>query len=249
MGPGSVGLAIKALLEEEGITIRLNANCIAFEKSGDDIIAKLDCTENPRTAVGSHVLLAVGRIPNTEDLGLDKAGVSYNDFGIIQVDDELRTNVPHIWALGECNGQGAFTHTSYNDFEIVTANLLDDTPRRVRDRVLIYGLFIDPPLGRVGMTEAQAREAGKKIRVGKYEMKNVKRAVIKNETHGFMKVVINAEDDRILGASVFGVGGDEIIHLFADIMYAKAPYTVIKNAVHIHPTVSELVPTMLGNLT
>ncbi len=240
--------AIKALLEEEGITIRLNADCIAFEKKGEDIIANLDCSEKVKEIAGSHLLLAVGRQPNTTDLGLDKAGVTCDERGMIQVDDELRTNISHIWAMGECNGKGAFTHTSYNDYEIVAANLLDNHPRHVSDRILIYGLFIDPPLGRVGMTEAQARKLGKKIRVGKYAMKNIKRAVIKNETHGFTKIIINAEDNRILGAAIFGVGGDEIIHSIADVMYAKAPYTVIKNAVHIHPTVSELIPTMLGNL-
>ncbi len=240
--------AIQKLLEEDGIDFRGNADCTAFEKRGNDIVCKLDCKENSKEIIGSHVLLAVGRQPNTDDLGLEKAGVKTNDRGIVEVDDELRTNVSHIWALGECNGKGAFTHTSYNDYEIVAANLLDNNPRRVSDRIIIYGLFIDPPLGRVGMTEAQARAAGKKILVAHYEMSQIKRAIIKNETHGFMKVVIDAEDNMILGAAIFGVEGDELIHLFADMMYAKAPYTIIKNAVHAHPTVAELIPTMLGTL-
>lgn len=240
--------AIKNRLEEEEISIHLNADCIAFKKENNQILTQLDCASGDNIVSGSHVLFAVGRTPNTDDLNLDKAGVNYNDRGIIEVNDELQTNVPHIWALGECNGKGAFTHSSYNDYEIVAANLFEKNKRKVSDRLMIYGLFIDPPLGRVGMTEAQARETGKNIRIAQYDMKKIKRAIIKNETHGMMKVIIDADDDSILGAAIFGVEGDEIIHLFADVMYAKAPYTVIKNAVHIHPTISELIPTMLGVL-
>ena len=198
--------------------------------------------------VGSHLLLAVGRRPNTDDLGLDKAGIAVDERGNITVDDELRTNVPGVWALGDCNGRGAFTHTSFNDAEIVVANLLENDNRRVSDRIPTYGLFIDPPLGRVGMTEAEVRASGRPAVVGKRAMKNVKRAVEKGETQGFIKIVVDAETDRILGAAILGTGGDEVVHSIIDVMYAKAPYTLIKRAVHIHPTVSELLPTTLWSL-
>ncbi len=208
----------------------------------------MDCEHDPTPAIGSHVLLAVGRRPNTDDLGLDKAGVKQDERGNILVDDHLRTNVPGIWALGDCNGQGGFTHTSYNDFEIVAANLLDNDDRKVSDRIRAYNLYVDPPLGRAGMTEAEARQSGKKVLIGKYMMANVGRAKEKSETQGFMKVLVDADSKRILGATVLGVGGDEIIHSILDVMYAKAPYTVISRAMHIHPTVSELIPTMLQDL-
>ena len=197
---------------------------------------------------GSHVLLAVGRRPNTDDLGLENAGVEMDDRGYITVDDQLRTNVPGIWALGDCNGKGGFTHTSYNDFEIVAANLLDNDPRRVSDRITAYALYIDPPLGRAGMTEAEVRESGKRALIATRPMTKVGRAVEKGETQGFMKILVDAETKRILGAAILGTGGDEAIHSILDVMYAKAPYTVIQRAMHIHPTVSELIPTMLGDL-
>jgi len=197
---------------------------------------------------GSHLLMAVGRVPNTDDLGLDKAGIKVDERGYIEVDDQLRTSVPDVWALGDCNGKGAFTHTSYNDFEIVVANLLDNDTRRVSDRILTYGLFIDPPLGRVGMTEAQVRASGRKALIGKKSMTRIARAREKSETQGFMKVLVDAETKEFLGAAILGVGGDEVIHSILDMMYAKKPYTVIQRAVHIHPTVSELIPTMLGEL-
>jgi pyruvate/2-oxoglutarate dehydrogenase complex dihydrolipoamide dehydrogenase (E3) component len=193
-------------------------------------------------------LLAVGRRPNTDDLGLDKAGVAVNEHGYIEVDDQLRSSVPGIWALGDCNGKGAFTHTSYNDFEIAAANLLDHDPRRVSDRILAYGLYIDPPLGRVGMTDAEVRKSGRRALIGKRPMTRVGRAVEKGETQGFMKIVVDAGTGEILGATILGTGGDEAIHSILDVMYAKAPYQVIQRAVHIHPTVSELIPTMLGEL-
>ena len=201
-----------------------------------------------REVVGSHLLMAIGRVPNTEDLGLDKAGVEIDAHGYIQVDDQLRTTVPGIWAMGDCNGKGAFTHTSYNDFEIVAANLLDNDPRRVSDRITAYNLYIDPPLGRVGMTEAEVRKSGRKALIGARPMTRVGRAVEKGETQGFMKMLVDAETKMILGASLLGVECDEVIHSILDVMYAKAPYTVIQRAVHIHPTVSELIPTMLGEL-
>jgi len=240
--------AVKEILENEGVNIRLNAECISLEKRGDQVAVKVDCTSGAPEMTGSHLLLAVGRVPNTDDLGLDKAGIKVDKRGYIEVDDQLRTSVPGIWALGDCNGKGAFTHTSYNDFEIVVANLLENDPRRVSDRILIYGLFIDPPLGRVGMTEAQVRASGRKALIGKRLMTRIARAREKGETQGFMKVLVDAETKEILGAAVLGVGGDEVIHLILNMMYAKKPYTVIQRAVHIHPTVSELIPTMLGEL-
>jgi pyruvate/2-oxoglutarate dehydrogenase complex dihydrolipoamide dehydrogenase (E3) component len=198
---------------------------------------------------GTHVLIAVGRRPNTDDLGLEKAGLSVDARGYIVVDDQLRTSVPGIWALGDCNGKGAFTHTSYNDSEIVAANLLDRDARRVSDRIPAYALYIDPPLGRAGLTEAEIRKSGRPALVGSRAMTRVGRAVEKGETQGFMKIMVDAETHQILGAAILGTGGDEVIHSILDVMYAKAPYTVIQRAMHIHPTVSELVPTMLGELS
>jgi pyruvate/2-oxoglutarate dehydrogenase complex dihydrolipoamide dehydrogenase (E3) component len=240
--------AIRGIIENEGITVRTNATCISFEKRGDRILAGVDCTENADPAEGTHVLLAVGRHPNTGDLGLDKAGIEHDEHGYIKVDDQLRTNVPGIWALGDCNGHGGFTHTSYNDFEIVAANLLDNDPRRLSERIPAYNLYIDPPLGRVGMTETEVRGSGRKALLAKYPMTSVGRAKEKSETQGFMKVIVDAETKQILGAAILGVGGDEVIHSILDVMYAKAPYTVISRAMHIHPTVSELIPTMLQDL-
>jgi pyruvate/2-oxoglutarate dehydrogenase complex dihydrolipoamide dehydrogenase (E3) component len=195
------------------------------------------------------VLVATGRQPNTDDLGLDAAGVETDARGFVKVDDQLRTNVEHIWAMGDCNGRGAFTHTSYNDFEIVAANLLDDDPRRVSDRITTYALYIDPPLGRAGMTAAEVRASGRKALVGKRPMTRVGRAVEKGESQGFMKVVVDAETNEILGAAILGVGGDEVVQDILDVMTAKLPYTAISRTMHIHPTVSELVPTMLQELT
>jgi pyruvate/2-oxoglutarate dehydrogenase complex dihydrolipoamide dehydrogenase (E3) component len=240
--------AIRNIMENEGITIRCKAECISFVPRGEDIAVGVDCVEGEPEIVGSHVLLAVGRRPNTDDLGLEAAGVTTDKRGYITVDDQLRTNVPGIWALGDCNGRGAFTHTSYNDFEIVAANLLDNDPRKVSDRIIAYALYIDPPLGRVGMTEAEARKSGRRVLVGERPMTRVSRAVEKGETQGFMKALVDADSQEILGASILGTGGDEAIHCILDVMYAKAPYTTIERAVHIHPTVSELIPTMLGEL-
>ena len=240
--------AIKSILENEGIKIRLNAECIRFAPHGEDIAVGVDCTSGDPEVVGSHVLLAVGRTPNTHDLGLDKAGVEIDKRGYIVVDDQLRTNVEGIWALGDCNGRGAFTHTSYNDFEIVAANLLDNDPRRVSDRITTYALYIDPPLGRAGMTEAEAKKSGRQVLIGTRPMTRVGRAIEKGETQGFMKVLVDAGSKQILGASILGTGGDEAVQSILDIMYAKAPYTTIQRAVHIHPTVTELIPTMLGEL-
>jgi pyruvate/2-oxoglutarate dehydrogenase complex dihydrolipoamide dehydrogenase (E3) component len=240
--------AIRYILEREGVGIRLDAECIGFEPEGESIRVGLHCAREPRHAVGSHVLLAVGRRPNTDDLGLERAGVLCDASGFITVDDRLSTNVEGVWALGECNGRGAFTHTAYNDFEIVAANLLDGEDRNVSDRVPGYALFIDPPLGRVGMSETEARKAGLPVLVGTRPMTRVGRAVEKSETLGFMKVVGDAGSGRILGAAILGTGGDEAIHGILDAINADTPYRDLQWAVPIHPTVSELIPTVLGEM-
>jgi pyruvate/2-oxoglutarate dehydrogenase complex dihydrolipoamide dehydrogenase (E3) component len=244
-----VSSEIQKILEREGVRVRVNANCIGFSRSGAEIVARVDCTDGSPEVGGTHVLMAVGRRPNTDDLGLEKAGVAVDARGYIVVDDQLRTSVPGIWALGDCNGKGAFTHTSFNDSEIVAANLLDRDARRVSDRIPAYALYIDPPLGRAGLTEVEIRKSGRPALVGRRAMTRVGRAVEKGETQGFMKIMVDAETHQILGAAILGTGGDEVIHSILDVMYAKAPYTVIQRAMHIHPTVSELVPTMLGELS
>jgi len=243
-----VSAAIKDIIELEGVDVRLNAECISLAKRGDEIIAKVDCTAGAPEVAGSHLLLAVGRRPNTDDLDLDKAGVRCNERGYIVVDDRLQTTAPGVWALGDCNGKGAFTHTAYNDFEIVAANLLDRDPRRVSERITAYALYIDPPLGRVGMTLAQARTSGRRVLAGERPMTRVARAVEKGETQGFMRILVDGDSKEILGASLLGTGCDEAVHAILDLMYAKAPYTVMQHAMHIHPTVSELLPTILGDL-
>jgi pyruvate/2-oxoglutarate dehydrogenase complex dihydrolipoamide dehydrogenase (E3) component len=243
-----VSQAIREISETEGIHLRLSAECIALEKRGEKVAVNVDCSHGEKSVIGSHILLAVGRAPNTDDLGLENTGVSVDQRGYIQVDDELRTNVSGIYALGDCNGRGAFTHTSYNDYEIVAANLLDGGSRRVSDRIAAYALYIDPPLGRAGMTEAEVRKSGRKALLGKRPMTRVGRAVEKGETQGFLKVLVDATTKEILGASLLGIECDEVIHSILDVMYAKAPYTVIQRAMHIHPTVSELIPTLLGEM-
>ena len=243
-----VSAAIRSFLEKEGIKVRTSAECIRFRREGNDIAAGVSCDDDPSESIGSHVLLAVGRRPNTDDLGLDKAGIVQDEHGYITVDDQLRTNVPGIWALGDCNGRGAFTHTAYNDFEIVAANLLDNDPRRVSDRFPCYALYTDPPLGRVGLTEAEVRKSGKPALIGTRAMTRVSRAIEKGETEGFIKILVDAATKQILGANILGTGGDEAIHCILDTMYARAPYTTMQRAVHIHPTVSELLPTVLGDL-
>jgi len=243
-----VSSAIKEILEREGIQVRLNAKCVGFSKRGEEIIARVDCASGAPEVSGTHLLLAVGRRPNTDELGLERAGVEVDERGYIVVDDQLRTSAPGIWALGDCNGKGAFTHTAFNDAEIVAANLLDNDPRRVSDRISAYALYIDPPLGRAGLTETEVRKTGRSALIGTRPMTRVGRAVEKGETQGFMKILVDAQTRAILGAAILGTGGDEVIHSILDVMYAKAPYTVIQRAMHIHPTVSELVPTMLGEL-
>jgi pyruvate/2-oxoglutarate dehydrogenase complex dihydrolipoamide dehydrogenase (E3) component len=243
-----VSEAVQAILVDEGIGVRTGAMCIGFEPHPDGIAVHVDCASGPPAVIGSHVLLAVGRRPNTDDLGLDRAGVAVDSRGYIGVDETLATNVPGIWALGDCNGRGAFTHTAYNDYEIVSANILDGETRRVTDRIPAYALYVDPPLGRVGLSETEARKTGRPLLVSKRPMTRVGRAIEKGETKGFMKVVVDAGTQRILGASILGVSGDEAIHGILDIMAAGVPYPVLERAVPVHPTVSELIPTLLGDL-
>ncbi|MDR7379677.1 pyruvate/2-oxoglutarate dehydrogenase complex dihydrolipoamide dehydrogenase (E3) component [Rhodoferax ferrireducens] len=240
-----VSSAVQAILEREGIAFHLNADSIRFARRGSDIAVG---TTAGAEVVGSHLLVAVGRRPNTDDLALDKAGVALDARGYIAVDEQLQTNVPGIYALGDCNGRGAFTHTAYNDFEIVAANLLDGANRKLSERIDTYALYIDPPLGRVGLSPAQARKAGHGVRIGMRPMARVGRAVEKAETDGFMQIVVDAQTQAILGATILGVGGDEAIHSILDMMAAKAPYPVLQQAMHIHPTVAELIPTLLGEL-
>ena len=243
-----VSETVREILEGEGVNIRLNAECVKVRQSSGAIAVGVSCTEEPNEIEGTHLLLAVGRLPNTDELGLDNAGIATTEHGHIVVDDFLRTNVPGVWAIGEVNGRGAFTHTAYNDYEIVAANLFDDDPRRVTDRIPCYGLFIDPPLGRVGMNERQARESGREVLVGKRPMTRVSRAIEFGETRGFIKVLVDAETQGILGAVILGLSGDEAVHCILDVMYTGRPYTAISRAVHIHPTVAELIPTVLQEL-
>lgn len=240
--------AIREILIREGVNVRAGAECISLAPHVRGVAVGFNCAEGETQAIGSHALLAVGRRPNTTDLGLEKAGVATDARGYITVDDSLATNIPGIWALGDCNGRGAFTHTAYNDFEIIAANLLDGARRRLSDRIPAYALYIDPPLGRVGMTEREARASGRPILIGSRPMSRVGRAVEKGETQGFMKVIVDAETRRILGAAILGTGGDEAIHGILDIMNADVPYDVLERAVPIHPTVSELIPTMLSGI-
>jgi pyruvate/2-oxoglutarate dehydrogenase complex dihydrolipoamide dehydrogenase (E3) component len=243
-----VAAEIRAVLEREGIAIRTDAECMELRKKGGRVVVGMQCKDGEPIAEGSHVLMAVGRKPNTDDLGLENTKIERDERGYIKVDDECRTAQEGAWALGDCNGRGAFTHTSYNDYEIVAANLFDKDPRRISDRIQTYALFIDPPLGRAGMTETEARKSGKKVLLGKMPMTRVGRAREAGETQGFMKVLVDADSKELLGAALLGLNGDEIVHSLLDMMYAKKPYTTIQRAVHIHPTVSELIPTLLGDL-
>jgi pyruvate/2-oxoglutarate dehydrogenase complex dihydrolipoamide dehydrogenase (E3) component len=243
-----VSEAIADFLKEEGIDVRVDSKITGVEKQGNAIAVKIEAAGKTSQIVGTHMLVATGRRPNTDDLGLDKAGIATNERGYIRVDDELRTNVAGIWAMGDCNGRGAFTHTSWNDFEIVAANLLDNDHRRVSDRITAYALYTDPPLGRAGMTEAEVRNTGKPALIATMAMSDVMRAYERGQTKGFMKILVDRDSKRILGASFLGLEADEVIHCVLDIMYAKAPYTVMQRAMHIHPTVAEFIPTMLDDL-
>jgi len=255
MGPRLIGRedediseAVRDILEAEGIQVRLNATCISLAKRNNGVAVRMGCDEGPPEVVGTHVLLAVGRIPNTNDLGLDRAGVATDPRGYVVVDEQLQTNVPGIWALGDCNGRGTFTHTSYNDYEIVADNLLNGDHRRVSDRIQAYALYTDPPLGRCGMTDLEIRKSGRAALAAKLPMSRVGRAVEKGEPHGFIKILVDADTKQILGAAILGTGGDEVIHVLLDVMYAKAPYTLVQRAMHIHPTVAEFLPVVLSKL-
>ena len=230
-----IAAEVKKILGAEGIKIRLNAKCIAVKRHGNGIAVTAECTEGPPEVLASHLLMAVGRSPNTDDLGLDKAGIATDARGYITVDDELKTNVPGVWAMGDCNGRGAFTHTSYNDYEIVAANLLDGGQRRLADRIPAYALYIDPPLGRAAV-------------VGTLAMSSVGRARERSETRGFMKILIDAESEKILGTAMLGIEGDEVAQSILGLMYAGASYKVIERAMYVHPTVSEYLPTLVGDL-
>ena len=244
----AVSSAVQRILENEGISVHLNAKNMRVARAADAIALNADSEGASVALSGSHLLLAVGRVPNTEDLGLDQTGIAVDGHGYITVDDQLATRVAGVYALGDANGRGAFTHTSYNDYEIVAANLLDHEARRLSDRITAYALYTDPPLARVGMTEHEARASGKKVLVGKMLMTQVGRARERGETQGFMQVLVDAGTHKILGASLLGIEADEAVHALLDLMYADAPCTVITRAMHIHPTVSELLPTLLGDL-
>jgi pyruvate/2-oxoglutarate dehydrogenase complex dihydrolipoamide dehydrogenase (E3) component len=255
MGPRLIGRededvsdAVRKIVELEGIRIRSNAKCISLAKRDSRVAVGMECDEGPPEVSGTHVLLAVGRTPNTHDLGLDLAGIATDEHGYIIVDDQLQTNVPGVWALGDCNGHGGFTHTSYNDYEIVADNLFNADHRRVSDRIQTYALFTDPPLGRCGMTDAEIRKSGRTALTAKHPMSRVGRAIEKGETQGFIKISVDAETKQILGAAILGTGGDEVVQVLLDVMYAKAPYTVVQCAMHIHPTVAEFLPTVLSKL-
>jgi pyruvate/2-oxoglutarate dehydrogenase complex dihydrolipoamide dehydrogenase (E3) component len=243
-----ISAEVAKILEQEGIAIKLGTKALSVTREGNGIAVEIEASSGRAEVVGSHLLVAIGRRPNTDGLGLDKAGVKVDARGYIEVDDELHTSVPGIWALGDCNGRGAFTHTSYNDYEIVAANLLDKDPRRLSDRIMAYALYIDPPLGRAGLSQAEARRTKRPTLVANWPMVRVSRAFERGETEGFMRILVDRDSKQIVGASLLGLNADEVIHTILDLMYAEAPYTTLQRAMHIHPTVSEYLPTMLGSL-
>lgn len=243
-----VSEAVAEILEDEGIDIELEAECFAVQADGDGVAVRIDRPEGVEEVAGSDLLLATGRVPNTDNLGLEAAGVETDERGYIEVDGRLQTTADDIWAMGDCNGEGAFTHTAFNDYEIVAQNLLDGRDRSAEDRILSYGLFIDPPLARIGMTEPMARDSDRDVLLGKMPMSGVSRAREKGETKGLMKVLVDADTEQVLGATLLGVGGDEAIHSLLTLMYTESSYRVMTDAVHIHPTVAELIPTMLKDL-
>jgi pyruvate/2-oxoglutarate dehydrogenase complex dihydrolipoamide dehydrogenase (E3) component len=226
---------------------QLGAECLSLAPAGERLLLGAACGDGGGIT-GSHVQLAVCRRLNTDGLGLELAGIQTDARGYIEVDDHCRTNAEGVWAMGDGDGRGAFTHTSWNDHGIVVANLFDGDPRRISDRIPCYALFIDPALGRVGMTETEALASGKRVLRAKMPMQRVGRAREAGETQGFMKVLVDADTQVIMGAPILGMTGDEVVHSLLDIMAADQPYTVISRAVHIHPTVSKLVPTLLQQL-
>jgi pyruvate/2-oxoglutarate dehydrogenase complex dihydrolipoamide dehydrogenase (E3) component len=245
---GDVSAEIRSLLEDEGIVVRVDAECLSVRKEADGLSIGLACKDGAPREHGTHLLLAVGRAPNTDDLGLEAAGIRTDKRGYIEVDEGLRTSNANVWALGDCNGKGAFTHTAYNDYEIVADNLLSNAGRKYTDRVPVYALYTDPPLGRIGMSEAEIRNAGIRALVGKRAMTRVSRAVEKGETRGFLKIHVEESSKRILGAALLGTSADESVHSLIDAVYARLPYTEFQRHVRIHPNVSELLPTVLEDL-
>lgn len=239
---------VRKILEEENINFLLKSECISATQSSNEITVTIDCANGSPKIRGTHLLVATGRRPNSDDLGLENTDIKVNEKGYITTDDFLRTSVDNVWALGDVNGEGAFTHTAYNDFEIVAANLFDNDPRKVSDRILNYALYTDPSLSHIGMYEHEARKSDKNVLIGYREMSRIARAKERGETKGFIKILVDADTQKILGATIVGIDGDEIIHSILDIMYADKPYTVISRAVHIHPTISELIPTILQDL-
>ena len=243
-----VSAAVREFFEAEGIEVRLDAQCLSVQKTPDGIEIGVDCKEGAPKERGSHLLLAVGRVPNTDHLGLDAAGIKTDARGFIEVDEELRTTNPNVWALGDCNGKGAFTHTAYNDYEIVADNLLANAGRKWTDRIPVYALYTDPPLGRIGLSEKEIKEKGIKALVGKRPMTRVSRAVEKGETRGFLKIHVEESSKRILGAALLGTSADESVHSLIDAVYSKLPYPEFQRRVRIHPNVSELLPFVLEDL-
>ncbi|MET3926862.1 FAD-containing oxidoreductase [Devosia sp. 2618] len=243
-----ISAAIRAILEAEGVTFFFDSTIEAVAKAGHGVLLSIRRGERLASVEGSHLLVALGRTPNSADLNLAAAGIKTDERGYIPVDDHLRTEVKGIWAMGDVNGRGAFTHTSYNDFEIVADNVIDGGKRSIAGRVPVYGLFIDPPLGRIGMSETEVRKSGKRALMGVMSMAKVARARERGETQGLMKVLVDAESKKILGAALLGIGGDEVVHSLLQLMVAGTPYTTMMHTVHIHPTVSELIPTLLADL-
>lgn len=243
-----VSQAIQEILENEGIEIRLNADCISAKKEGEQVVVQVHCDEGEPEVHGSHLLAAMGRVPNTDDLGLEATRLKTDEQGYIRVNDHCETSEAGIFALGDCNGEGAFTHTSYHDFQVVKDYLSGYAERGISDRITTYGLFTDPPLGRVGMTLAEARQEGIPVLYNDMPMSKVARAKEKGETRGFMRIICREGSGQILGAHVLGTGGDEVISTLTAMMYGKLPYQVLRDSVQIHPTVSELLPTLLEGL-
>ncbi len=241
--------AIRDMLVAEGVDFRFNATCIGLQRHGDKVAVASSCATGEPVIVGTHILLATGRVPNTHDLGLAAAGVQTDAKGYIVVNEGLETNVEGVYALGDCNGRGAFTHTSWNDYEIVANNLFDGMARKVSERIACYALFVDPPLGRVGLSLTQARALGRPVLSAKMMMTRVGRAREMGETTGFMKIVVDAETRQILGVTILGVHGDEVVQAVLELMTAKQPCSVISRGMHIHPTVTELLPTLLEGLS
>lgn len=243
-----ISAAIRTILEADGVSFLFNTTVEAVAKAGHGVLMSLKTGERRASVEGTHLLIALGRTPNTADLDLEAAGIALDERGFIPTDDNLRTKVPGIWAMGDVNGRGAFTHTSYNDFEIVADNVVDGGKRSVAGRIPVYGLFIDPPLGRIGMSETEVRKSGRKALMGIMPMAKVSRAKERGETQGLMKVLVDAQTKQVLGAAILGIGGDEIVHSLLQLMVAGTPYTTMMHTVHIHPTVTELIPTLLADL-